>query len=366
LSIEQLLYKKKDTKGAEKYMQKIKVLIVDDSKLFSEFLKEKLGEDNQIRVVGIAKDPYEARDKILSLKPDVITLDVEMPKMNGIEFLKKLLPQYPIPVIMVSSINGKVFEALEAGAIEFVVKPNNKAAGDLEKFINELIHNIKVGVISDQKRTRIRRKSSVKSGAKSEINKVDINAASSKMVVIGASTGGTNALKQVITTLPSVFPPIIVVQHMPPVFTDLYAKRLNLESKLNVVEAKNGQIIEMNNVYIAPGGFQMEVNKSRKGYYLSIFEGENVNGHKPSVDVMFNSVCKNVKDSVIGIILTGMGKDGAKGLLSLREKGARTIGQDKESCVVYGMPRVAFEIGAVEFQKTLSDIPTTLIKLLRG
>ncbi|MDM8533452.1 chemotaxis response regulator protein-glutamate methylesterase [Clostridiaceae bacterium HSG29] len=341
--------------------RKIKVIVVDDSKLFSKFLSEKLNEDNYIEVVGIAKDPYEARDKILSLKPDVLTLDVEMPKMDGIEFLKKLLPQYPIPVIMVSSVNEKVFEALEAGAVDFVDKPSGKTPEDLRKFVKKLIESIKIGVVSKQRRIPIRNNESMSR----ENKNVDREIIKSRMIVIGASTGGTNALKEIITSLPKDFPPIVIVQHMPPVFTNLYAKRLNKDSKLNVVEAENGQIIEPNNVYIAPGGFQMEIKKSRKGYYLSINDGENVNGHKPSVDVMFNSVCENVKEDVIGVILTGMGKDGAYGLLNLRNNGAKTIGQDKKTSIVYGMPKVAYEIGAVEIQKPLSEIPNTLFKLLK-
>jgi len=341
--------------------RKIRVIVVDDSKLFSKFLSEKLNEDNYIEVVGIAKDPYEARDKILSLKPDVLTLDVEMPKMDGIEFLKKLLPQYPIPVIMVSSVNEKVFEALEAGAVEFVDKPSGKTPEDLSKFVKKLIESIKVGVISKQRKIPIRNKESTNRYSKN----VDYEITKSRMIVIGASTGGTNALKEIITALPEKFPPVIVVQHMPPVFTDLYAKRLNKDSKLNVVEAENGQIIEPNNVYIAPGGFQMKVKKARRGYFISIDEGENVNGHKPSVDVMFNSVCENVNEEIIGVILTGMGKDGAKGLLNLRNNGAITIGQDKKTSVVYGMPKVAYEIGAVEIQKPLSEIPNTLFKFLK-
>lgn len=343
----------------------IKVLVVDDSRLFSRFLKRKLDEDKNIEIVGIARDPYEARDKILKLKPDVLTLDVEMPKMDGIEFLKRLLPQYYIPVVMVSAVNEKVFEALEAGAVEFVEKPQGRKPSDLDKFIKELSSHIKAGAVSKNKTVRQikrkRRKEKERVVDKSEID-------TKKFVLIGASTGGTNALKDIITKLPGYFPPVIIVQHMPPVFTQLYAKRVNKISKLNVIEAQNGQIIESNNVYIAPGGYQMEIrkSKSKKGYYFSIKDGENVNGHKPSVDVMFHSASQCIEEDMVGVILTGMGKDGAKGLLNLRKIGARTIGQDKESCVVYGMPKVAYEIGAVEFQKTLTDIPKTIIELLRS
>lgn len=344
--------------------KKIRVLIVDDSMLFLKYLNKKLNQDFQIEVVGTARDPFEARDKIVNLKPDVLTLDVEMPKMNGIEFLKKLLPQYYIPTIMVSSVNEKVFEALEAGAVDFVKKPQGRSEKDLEVFVNHLIRNIKAGVISNRVKGsyRIKNNRSVIKEKKG-INEKMLN---SNIVVIGASTGGTNALLSVIKSLPVTFPPVLVVQHMPPVFTNLFANRVNKASKLNVIEAENRQLVKENTVYIAPGGFQMEIEKTRKDYFISIRDGESVNGHKPSVDVLFNSACRNVKKNIIGILLTGMGRDGAQGLLNLKKNGAKTIGQDEETCVVYGMPRVAYEIGAIDIQKSIEDIPSELVKSLRS
>jgi len=332
-----------------KVSRKIKVLIVDDSLLFRETLAKEIAKDFGIEVIGTAEDPYAARDKILELKPDVVTLDVEMPKMDGIAFLKKLMPQYPLPVIVVSSVGQNVFEALDAGAVDFVTKPDTNKPGGMNSFINELIVKIKIA-------------STAKVGSHKK-NCGPVKAISnhgediSDMVIaIGASTGGTEAIYSVITALPRNMPGILIVQHMPPVFTKLYADRLNNSCALEVKEAEDKDVVRPGRVLIAPGDFHMRLAKNASGYYVKCARGERVNGHCPSVDVLFDSVAEVAKDRAIGVILTGMGSDGAKGLLNMRKQGAYTIGQDEKTSTVYGMPMVAYNIGGVVKQLPLDKI----------
>jgi Chemotaxis response regulator containing a CheY-like receiver domain and a methylesterase domain len=332
-----------------KVSRKIKVLIVDDSLLFRETLAKEIAKDFGIEVIGTAEDPFAARDKILELKPDVLTLDVEMPKMDGIAFLKKLMPQYPLPVIVVSSAGRNVFEALDAGAVDFVTKPDMGKPGGMNSFINELI--VKIKIASTAKVGGFKKDYDV---AKIVSNHgVDI---SNTILAIGASTGGTEAIYNVITTLPRDMPGILIVQHMPPVFTKLYADRLNNSCKLEVKEAQDGDLVKPGRVLVAAGDFHMRLAKGPSGYYVKCAQGERVNGHCPSVDVLFDSVAEVAKEKAIGVILTGMGADGAKGLLNMRKRGAYTIGQDEKTSTVYGMPMVAFNIGAVEKQLPLDKI----------
>jgi len=300
-----------------------------------------------------------ARDKILELKPDVMTLDVEMPKMNGVEFVKKLMPQYPIPVVMVSGATQNVFDALKAGAVDFVVKPDS-AGYSMEAFINELVIKVKIAStakVGKLKRGYVAEKSKIEDG--SYTVKDDV------LIAVGASTGGTEAILEVIKELPREVPGIVIVQHMPPVFTKMYADRLNNICKIEVKEAQNGDVVRPGLALIAPGGVQLKVIRDRSGYFVKCFEGEKVNGHAPSVDVMFESVAQAAKDKAVGIILTGMGNDGAKGLLNMRKNGAYTIGQDEKSAVVYGMPMVAYNIGAVEKQCPLGSIAGETLDYLR-
>lgn len=332
-----------------KVSRRIKVLIVDDSLLFRETLAKEIGKDFGIEVIGTAEDPFAARDKILELKPDVITLDVEMPKMDGIAFLKKLMPQYPLPVIVVSSVGKNVFEALDAGAVDFVTKPEINKPGGMNSFINELIVKIKIA-------------STAKVGSfKKDYEAVKIISnhgvdISNTILAIGASTGGTEAIYNVITSLPRDMPGILIVQHMPPVFTRLYADRLNNSCKLEVKEAQDGDLIKPGRVLVAAGDYHMRLAKGPSGYYVKCAQGERVNGHCPSVDVLFDSVAEVAKSKAIGVILTGMGADGAKGLLNMRKQGAYTIGQDEKTSTVYGMPMVAYNIGAVAKQLPLDKI----------
>jgi len=337
--------------------QRIKVLIVDDSLVFRESLSREISKDPDIEVVGTATDPYMARDLIIKLKPDVLTLDVEMPKMNGIEFLKKLMPQYPLPVIVVSSVSQNVLDALDAGAVEFVTKPNVTRPGGMASFVNELIIKIKIASTA-----KVGNRKSDYTPSRPVTNQgIDTM---SKIIAIGASTGGTDAIHTVISGLPRDMPPIVIVQHMPPVFTKLYAERLNNTCELEVKEAEDGDALKPGRVLIAPGNFQMRVAKRGTGYIVKCTQEEKVSGHCPSVDVLFDSVADVAGKQSVGIILTGMGRDGANGLLKMKKTGAYTIGQDEKSCVVYGMPMVAFNIGAVEKQLPLDRIADEIIRFL--
>jgi len=340
-------------------MRKIKVLIVDDSLLFRETLARKISQDSAIEVVGTASDPYSARDKIIELHPDVMTLDVEMPRMNGIEFLRRLIPQYPLPVVVVSSVSENVFDALKAGAVDFVTKPDMSNSRGIETFINELIIKIKIAStakVGQRKNESILTNSGINTSRGS----------SNKIIAIGASTGGTEAIFNIIKYFPKDMPGIVVVQHMPPVFTRLYAQRLDSSCPMEVKEAVNGDMVLPGRVLIAPGDYHMKLKKRDGNYFVECAKGQRVNGHCPSVDVLFNSVAEVAGRNAIGIILTGMGSDGAKGLLAMRNKGARTLGQDEKSSVVYGMPKVAFDIGAVEKQASLEAIPQLVFSLLKN
>lgn len=332
----------------------IRVLVVDDSILFREVLSKGISSDPGIEVVATANDPYDARDKIVKYRPDVMTCDVEMPKMNGIEFIRQLIPQYPLPVITVSSVNGVVFDAINAGAVDFVAKPDLNSVDSVKSFIGELIEKVKTAsmakVIPEEKSQTLDK---IGTNEKSNVNRI---------IAIGASTGGTEAIHRIIKDLPKNTPGIVIVQHIPPVFSRMFAERLNSSSALNAKEARTGDFIKPGQVLVAPGDRHMKVVKIGDHYKVQCFSGEKVNGHCPSVDVLFESVAKEAGSNAIGVILTGMGYDGAKGLLSMRRGGARTIGQNEQSCVVYGMPRVAFNIGAVEKQASLGNIARLIYK----
>jgi len=333
----------------------IKVLVVDDSLVFREGLARGISSDPEITVVAKAVDRYDAKDKILKFKPDVMTCDVEMPKMNGVEFIRQLLPQYKIPIIVVSSVNEAVFDALNAGAVDFIAKPKISSSSDIEDFINVIIQKIKAAANA---KINLDNKNSLKN--LDIVKPVDYN----KIVAIGASTGGTEALSSLLSSLPPTMPGIVIVQHIPPLFSKMFADRLNSQLPLTVKEAENGDYIEPGKVYIAPGDKHMSIKKIGKRYKINVFPGERVNGHCPSVDVLFESVAKEAGKDAIGIILTGMGQDGARGLLKMRQNGARTIGQNEATCVVYGMPKVAYDIGGVETQLGLNEIPGHLMKIL--
>lgn len=339
-------------------MKPIRVLVVDDSLVFRELLVQNLNKDPAIQVVGTARDPYEARDAILSVKPDVMTLDIEMPRMGGIEFLRKLMPQYPLPVIVISSLSEKVFDAMNAGAVDFVGKPSVSSRAQLEDFIrNELL--VKIKIASTAKISNI--KKVISSQEHQQLNVRNNNL----IVAIGASTGGTEAIFDVVKEFGTDIPGIVTVQHMPPGFTAMYAKRLNDQCRIQVKEAETGDRVLPGHMLIAPGGDRhMRLVKVNGVYQVECKASPKVNGHCPSVEVLFDSVAKVAGSNAVGIILTGMGGDGAKGLLAMRKAGARTIGQDESTCVVYGMPKVAYDIGAVEYQEKLPDIARRTYSLL--
>ena len=276
--------------------------------------------------------------------------------MNGIEFISRLLPQHMIPIIVVSSISEAVFDAIKAGAVDFILKPEMQISKNVEEFINELITKVKTA-----KKSKLPERIRIIGETVSSDMKFD----SSKIIAIGASTGGTEAVFNILKQLPPNIPGIVIVQHIPPMFSRMFAERLNNQTGLRVKEASNGDYIEEGKVLVAPGDYHMRVRKTGERYKVEVFQSEKVNGHCPSVDILFESVAKEAGNNAVGVILTGMGSDGAKGLLAMRGKGARTIGQDEKSCVVYGMPRVAYEIGAVEKQTSLENIPKILFSILK-
>lgn len=349
------------------YHNKIKVLVVDDSPLFRQAIIQHLSSQSNIEVVGYAINAFDAKKKIPALKPDVVTLDVEMPGLNGIEFLKQLLPTNPIPVILVSSLNLSVFDAMAAGAVDFVHKPDMTASSSKDSFFSSLTSKI---VAASMAKVRIQKQGAGSAPPASKPAPASQPALSravldSTIIAIGASTGGTEATLAVLKKLPADIPGIVITQHMPEGFTAMYAERLNRICAMEVREARNGDAIRPGLALIAPGAMQMEVIHGKNGYMVQCRPGEKVSGHCPSVDVLFSSVAKNVSIKKVGIIMTGMGRDGADGLLKMRQKGAFTIGQDKESCVVYGMPMVAYNIGAVSVQASCENISSVLLNHLK-
>ncbi|MDR0424663.1 MAG: chemotaxis response regulator protein-glutamate methylesterase [Clostridiales Family XIII bacterium] len=403
----------------------IRVLIVDDSILFREALSRELRKEPYIVVAGMAGDPFEARDKIIALNPDVMTLDVQMPRMDGIEFLLRLLPQYPIPVIVSSSLEEKVFDAIAAGAVDFVPKPG-PGYGGMEAYAKELALKIKeaAGANVDSHRRAIGldragrghsqpagqaahqaeaahysqpahqaepgyRQPQAFQGAEAACHSQPAHQAEpahysqpaqrveaapnafhshgaamlhgaadgDAVIAIGASTGGTEAIFSLLTKLPADSPGIVMVQHMPPGFTALYAERLDKACAISVREAVDNDALRPGLALLAPGGDrQMKLLKGQYGYYVRLVEGEKVSGHRPSADFLFDSVATAAGAKAIGVLLTGMGADGARGLLKMRNGGAYTIGQDEASCVVYGMPMAAYNMGAVARQLPLDQI----------
>ncbi|MFA9378398.1 MAG: chemotaxis response regulator protein-glutamate methylesterase [Lachnotalea sp.] len=333
----------------------IRVLIVDDSILFRQLLSKGIQTDSSIEVVATAVDPFDARDKILEYEPDVVTCDIEMPKMDGIEFVKRLMPQYPIPVIVVSSVSDRVFDAMNAGAVNFVSKPSATSPEGVHLFILELISKIK-----EASRAKIMQNEGEKVN-KNTAKKVSMH----RIIGIGASTGGTEAIFSLLKQLPANLPGIVIVQHIPPVFSKMFAERLDKQTNFQAKEAVNGDIVENNHVYLAPGDKHLQVRRSEKGYFLKVFEGEKVSGHCPSVDVLFQSLANEVGDKALGVILTGMGYDGAKGITMMNRRGAITIGQDEKSCVVYGMPKAAYDLHGITKQCSLDLMGHYIMNYLR-
>ena len=354
---------------------KLKLMVVDDSPLFRTWLIRSLSADDRFQIVGYAVNALDAQEKIPLLQPDILTLDIEMPGMSGIDFLKRLLPVHPIPVILVSSLNLRVFDALEAGAVDFVRKPDEANGLSKEIFLSMLRSKLLVAAAShvhlpsvpaSPQTAKKRIVSPLTAAGNPFLNRPKTSAAASQetVIAIGASTGGTEAILEVVKNFPADTPGVVITQHMPAGFTAMYAERLNRICKMEVREAKNGDRIRKGLMLLAPGGLQMRVVPLGNSYAVSVQEGEKVNGHRPSVDVLFDSVALHVREHAIGVLLTGMGADGAAGLLRMRKNGAYTIGQDKNSCVVYGMPMEAHKIGAVCQQCPLNTIGQTVLARL--
>ena len=350
-------------------MAKVKVLIVDDSAIIRKKFTDNLSKFSDIEIIGTAVDPYDARDKIVSLKPDVVTLDILMPRMDGLTFLGKLMKHFPMPVIMVSGATMEggdiTLKCLEEGAFDFVAKPSALTGTDMEGFFNDLQQKIVCASQSWRKKKTFTTRSSVAASAPAKVESVNASDAklNNMLICIGASTGGTEALSQVMKQMPAKMPPIIVTQHMPPTFTSLFASRLNTICQLTVKEAADGEEIKHSHVYIAPGGFHLKV-KEFAGKMKVVLGNEPKEHHqRPAADVMFRSV-NGTKRKLIGVILTGMGGDGATGLLSMKEQGAHTIAQDEESCVVFGMPKEAIKIGAAKDILSLQSIAGKIVTLV--
>ena len=343
----------------------IKVLVIDDSALVRKLLTKELGRQKDIEVVGSAINPYVARKKIAELKPDVLTLDLEMPRMDGLSFLSKVMKHHPMPVVVVSSLTPKNSEnaltALRLGAVDVICKPGS--AYSTKEISQKII-----------KAVRAASKANVKSGSrklkkskepiqinKNASDKARLKQTTKKLIAVGASTGGTKALEEILPSLPPRLPGMVIVQHMPPVFTKSFAERLDTVCQVNVKEAENGDWVQPGQILIAPGNYHMLVQKKGAKYYTKIKQGPPVHHHRPSVDVMFNSVADAAGINATGVILTGMGADGAKGLKKMREQGAHTIGQNEETCVVYGMPKKAYEMDAVVETLPLPKIAEAIV-----
>lgn len=332
-------------------------MIIDDSVVFRSWLLKNLGQDPHFEIVGYAVDAFDAQKKIPLLKPDILTLDIEMPGMSGLDFLKEVLPRNPLPVILVSSLNMRVFDALSAGAVDFVRKPDMESNVRKEAFLATLISKLLVASKAHVRLTPAQAAQASKPAAKVALPARLPKVGDDLIIAIGASTGGTEAILEVMRQFPENMPPIVITQHMPAGFTAMYAERLNRLCKMEVREAKHGDKLRPGLALLAPGGLQMRLVRMGSGYAVHCASEEKVNGHCPSVDVLFDSVAAIARDKAIGIILTGMGADGAAGLLRMRKNGAYTIGQDRETCVVYGMPMEAYKAGAVCLQSPLSSIP---------
>ena len=342
----------------------IRVLIIDDSALVREILATGLASDPGIEVVGTATDPFNAKDKIVKLRPDVMTLDVEMPRMDGVEFLRQLMPQFPVPVVMVSALTerGKkiTLEALDAGAVDFVTKPKSDLAAGLQGMMKQLVMKVKVASTANVSKWKGRKPVRPAVPASSR----PLSSSTNQVIVIGASTGGTEAIREVVQKFPVTTPGVVITQHMPAGFTKLFAERLNTLVPMQVKEAADGDSIIPGRILIAPGDHHMSVVRSGGSYKVKCRPGEKVNGHCPSVEVMMKSAATALGKHAVGVMLTGMGGDGARGLLAMRQAGARTLAQDEASSVVFGMPKVAFEIGGAEKLVALDRIADTVINWL--
>lgn len=353
----------------------IKVLIIDDSALVRQMLTEIFNAAPGIEVVGTAHDPFMAREKIKALNPDVLTLDVEMPRMDGVTFLKNLMRLRPMPVVMVSSLTEKgadiTLDALEYGAVDFVTKPKVDLAHSLEEYSEEIVEKVRAAAGSKVRASNTKTlEVSPKNSADAVIQKQDVSKrhfkTTDKLIAIGASTGGTEAIKDVLMSMPADSPGMVITQHIPAAFSGPFAIRMNRLCAMTVCEAQDGQQILSGHVYIAPGSHHLIVERSGARFICRLNDGPAVNRHKPSVDVLFRSVAQNIGCNAIGVILTGMGDDGARGLQEMKEAGSITIAQDENTSVVWGMPGEAVKLGCVDKILPLNAIAGKLVSLLKS
>lgn len=347
----------------------IKVLVIDDSALIRKLLTEIIGSQGDMRVVGCAPDPYVAREMIKQLNPDVLTLDVEMPRMDGLEFLERLMRLRPMPVIMISSLTESgssiTFRALELGALDFVTKPKLGIVGGLERYTEEIADKIRAAAQARMRPTPRVLPPRFDASAVLPLAKRTPFATSEKIICIGASTGGTEAIRAVLQTLPADAPGIVVTQHMPPGFTRSFAERLDRMCAMQVREAEGGERILPGHVFIAPGDAHLLVRRSGANYVTELSDAPPVNRHRPSVDVLFRSAANCAGANAFAVILTGMGKDGAQGMREMHERGSYTVAQNEQTCAVYGMPREAVELDAADTSLPLEQIAGHLLAQLK-
>ena len=353
--------------------KKIRVLVVDDSALVRSLLAEIINRQSDMECVGTANDPLIAREMIRELNPDVLTLDVEMPKMDGIDFLGRLMRLRPMPVLMISTLTERGAEvtmrALELGAVDFVAKPRIGLVDGIKQLSTQIVEKVRVAASA-----QIRRAAAAPAvgaagtpGAASSAPLASVGRISTeKLIFIGASTGGTEAIKEILVRMPADSPGIVITQHMPPGFTSSFAARLNSLCQITVQEAVNGDRILPGHAYIAPGGKQFRINRSGANYVAVVEDGETVNRHKPSVEVLFKSGAAVVGKNAFGVMLTGMGNDGAKAMREMKDAGSYNFVQDEASCIVFGMPREAIAHGAADEVLPLTEIAGALLGKLRG
>ncbi|OOZ40298.1 chemotaxis response regulator protein-glutamate methylesterase [Solemya pervernicosa gill symbiont] len=353
----------------------IKVLIVDDSALIRQVLREILDADPEIEVVGAAVDPYDARDKIKALNPDVLTLDVEMPRMDGITFLKNLMRLRPMPVVMISTLTEQgasvTLQALEFGAVDFISKPKLDVSQSIAEYAEVIVEKVKAAASASMlvlgRASRETKPQGAAGQAQRHIRSLAAGAAyqaTHRLIAIGASTGGTEAIKEVLEVMPADAPGTVITQHIPAMFSKSFSERLDSLSAMKVKEAENGDYVLPGHAFVAPGDYHMEVNRDGARYVISLNQSDPVNRHRPAVDVMMNSVARNVGSNAIGVILTGMGADGAAaGMRQMHDAGAPTIAQDEKSCVVWGMPKEAVNKGGVDFVLPLNKVADKLLDL---
>jgi two-component system chemotaxis response regulator CheB len=340
----------------------IKVLVVDDSAVVRKIISNELSKHTDITVVGTAPDPFVARDKIVHLRPDVITLDIEMPRMDGLTFLRKLMKYYPLPVVVLSSLTLRgsqiAMEALQAGAVEVLSKPGSSfSVADLADQLADKIRGAARARIDTSRLAEDRQ------AEPSAISKALIQT-TNKVVAMGASTGGTEALKKVLSMMPPNSPAMVIVQHMPPHFTTAFAERLNSLCPFEVKEASDGDTVRQGRALLAPGNFHMLLKRSGAQYYVEVKNGPRIHHQRPAVDVLFRSTAKYAGSNAVGVILTGMGADGAQGLLEMKQTGARTIAQDEKSCVVFGMPKEAIKLGAADKVVSIENVAKEVLSAI--